>query len=159
MVELKKEINFDIGCEECGIVEELLDTITEGRAMRLCRRCAIANNSLILEKRREEEPKKEKPYKKSPETFTLSDLYEKYKEIKARKQQMEILDENKFYEDLEKEEKIDMDEIKKAINEKEIEFDFTPEKTKKLKVKDLLKIALEKIKGKKENKEDGSQNS
>ncbi|MCS7134670.1 MAG: hypothetical protein NZ889_02320 [Candidatus Pacearchaeota archaeon] len=139
-----KRIDFDEGCEECGIVEHLLDTITDGKAMRLCKRCAIANNSLILPKKKIEVSEKDaatelKEEKKSKEILTLNDLYERYKEIKARKMQ-ETLHEEKFHEALERKKLEEMEEIKNAISQ-DIEFDFSIEKTKELKVKDLLKIA------------------
>lgn len=155
MIDLKKEINFDKGCEECGIVEELLSTITNGKPMLLCKRCASINNSIVLPIKKEikEEFKLEetKIEKKPIEAFTLSDLYERYLEMKAKKMQQkhEVLHEEKFLKDLEKEQLKDMDEIKKAIAEQDIKFDFSLEKTKKIKVRDLLSIALEKIKGKK----------
>ncbi|MEM2463031.1 MAG: hypothetical protein QXD71_02620 [Candidatus Pacearchaeota archaeon] len=163
MVELKKEIDFERGCEECGIVEELFNTITNGRPMRLCKRCALSNNSFILPtkktEREQEQRQKAETTKKSIEAFTLNDLYERYREIKAKKMQQkyEVMQEENFLKDLEKEQIQEIEEIKKAVDEHAIEFDFRPEKTKKLKVGDLMKLVLEKIKGKKkETKESTS---
>ncbi|MEM4703259.1 MAG: hypothetical protein QXP53_02130 [Candidatus Pacearchaeota archaeon] len=153
MADLKKEINFSKGCEECGIVEELFDTITDGKPIRLCRRCAQLNGSFILVKK-EEGPAKiilEKMKVKPKENFSLNDLYERYRERRAKEaeEKQKIMHEQEFLEDLEKEQARDIEEIKKAVEAEESEFNFNLEENKKFSVRDFFNRAFEKIRGKK----------
>ena len=138
--------DFEKGCEECGVTnEKLFRTITNGKVMRLCSRCANANNSLIFEEKKEETKSGKqrtviKP--KAKENFTLSDLYERYWALKKKKENA-YLTEKEVVKDIEKKEEKDLDEIKKAVDD--LDFDFKSvkiEKKKGVRVRDLLNMAL-----------------
>lgn len=130
-------MDFEKGCEECGIENELLfNTITDNKAMRLCQRCAYSSNSLILEeeiqkqKARLEIKKQEKEKKVEPiqtKVPSMNDLWARYKIIKAKREQEKktkeavaqkivVLEEKRFIEDLDKEKNLEKKELLEEIN-------------------------------------------
>ncbi|UCD20667.1 MAG: hypothetical protein JSW08_02740 [archaeon] len=133
-------VDFDNGCRECGITgEKLFDTLTDGRLTKLCKRCTIANDSMVFEE--EESPvhkegKKTVLRPKPKENFTLNDLYERYWELKKKKKSPGLMKEEEVVEDLETKKVKDLEEIKDAIEDVDIDFN-TPE-TKKMSLKDFL---------------------
>jgi len=152
-------IDFDKGCEECGILNEnLLSTITHGKRMFLCKRCAFANDSLVIDKGEEEQEKmEEKPSKiiaKPKADFNLNDLYERARELKKQdKEKVSVFTEKEFLKDLDKEQKKDLEEVKQAVGSAEnAELDVHVEPSKKFSVKDMFSFVFGSPKQKKEER-------
>jgi hypothetical protein len=175
-------MDFEKGCEECGIeTEQIFNTITDNKPARLCYKCAISNDSIILEEEiRKQKEKMEmkrlqkqqaQEQKSEPKTPSLNDLWARYKKVKEEREQkmkMEshgaVLDEKQFVEDLEKKKENEKIELLKGINEDIIPSDkekdkinFNTEATKKIKIKDFFKRALDLLK--EDKKEDKKQYS
>jgi len=137
-------MDFELGCEECGTENErLFDVIADNKPLRLCERCARANNAIILEEeskkmgeRWDSRGKPKQPSEPRPGTTpSMNDLWERAKRIKeereAKKAQelkekeakeaekVAFLEEKEFVEDLEKEKVKEKQEIVQEI-EKEI---------------------------------------
>lgn len=89
-------------CEECGYKDVLVDAIIDGQAKRICNRCVVANNAIVLKKpvdvRIEEVPRrsvseimaalsgvKPRPLEKPAAIVKLEDLRQRYEEAKERK--------------------------------------------------------------------------
>jgi hypothetical protein len=170
-------MDFEFGCEECGTEKEhLLNTITNNKPTRLCSRCAMLNNSIVLEEERRKiqdkilekrQPKESVAYKEP--VVSLNDLWARYKTTKdAReekkkqfaKEQNTVLDENKFVEDLEKQKLKEKQDIRSALEgdfdvaaEQQEIFEFNVESGKKVTLKDMFKSAFKRLK-RKEKQED-----
>ncbi len=144
-------VDFDKGCEECGSEERLYNTITEGKAVQLCKRCAKANHSLVFQEKDFEEGKltpKVTLTAKPKENFTFNDLYNRYREMKKKRSQ-EVSNEKDFVKDIEKKELADLDKIKLAI-ESPPNINFNSEETRKVKVRDLFSFVFGSKKNEKE---------
>lgn len=176
-------MDFDKGCEECGIENEsLVNTITDNRSMRLCSRCAKNNNSLVLEEEMQKQKeriemiqlkKQQKIQGINTETeikkpVSLNDLWDRYKKVKEEKEKKlktevnsSILDEKKFVEDLEikkQQEKQELvDEIDREIMPEKVQEDkveFNAQANKKINIKELFKKTLKLLKKDQANKTD-----
>lgn len=173
-------MDFDNGCEECGIENEpLVNTITNNRAMRLCSRCARITDSIILDE--EIQKQKEKAYmnqlKKQQKgqsieseikkPVSLNDLWDRYKKVKEEKEKKlkieagkQVLDEKKFIEDLEDKKEQEKKELLEEINKEilpektqEEKEEFSSEAKKRIDIKDFFKKTFKLLK-KKEKTED-----
>ncbi len=163
-------MDFEFGCEECGTEkEQLLNTVTNSKPMRLCPRCAMLNNSIVLEEEKQKvqaklfeskQPKESKVYQEP--VVSLNDLWARYKKTKdareekrreSEKEKNAVLDESKFIEDLEKEKLKEKQDIHRAVegdfevreDQQEI-FDFSIESGKKITLKDMFKNAFKRLK-------------
>ncbi|MCX6742268.1 MAG: hypothetical protein NTX24_03790 [Candidatus Pacearchaeota archaeon] len=173
-------MDFDNGCEECGIENEpLVNTITNNRSMRLCSRCAIGNNSIVLEEEIQKQKerirlnqlKKQQKIQDSEvdtkKPVSLNDLWDRYKKVKEEKEKKlksevnsSILDEKKFIEDLEIKKQQEKEELIEEINKEilpektqEQKAEFNTEANKKINIKDLFKKTFKLLK-KQEKKEE-----
>lgn len=165
-------MDFEFGCEECGIEnEKLFDTILDNRSIKLCIRCAKSNNALVLEEERNKiqeklqfRNQKQKETEKTKPAYTMNDLWERYRQKKQKDlktnvenlKKIAIFEENKFLEDLEKEKQAEkhllIEEINKDINnlEQNQNLTFSLELTKKPTLKSLFKKTFDRLKKKKE---------
>jgi len=119
-------IDFDKGCEECGILdEELFPVIHRGKSTQLCRRCVEANDALVVGQKFERSMIKPQtpPEINSPShipglpgsaklksNFTLNDLYDRAKLLKEKKK-AGVLSENEFLKDFEKAKDMNCEEV------------------------------------------------
>ena len=111
-------------CEECGYKERLVDAIISGEIKRICNRCVVANNAIVIRKPKTVDMRdiehierrsvhdilmkmagleKLKPIKKPPAEITLEDLRERYEKIKQAKK---ILQEREGAEKIEEVKKV-----------------------------------------------------
>jgi hypothetical protein len=166
-------MDFDKGCEECGIENEpLVNTITNNRSMRLCSRCVRVSDSIVLEEEIQKQKeriqlnqlkKQQKIQGSEIETkkpVSLNDLWDRYKKVKEEKEKKlksevnsSILDEKKFVEDLEIKKQQEKEELIEEINKEilpekiqEEKAEFNTEATKKINIKDLFKKTLKLLK-------------
>jgi hypothetical protein len=173
-------MDFELGCEECGTEkEQLLNTITNNKPTRLCPRCAMLNNSLVLEEEKqkvrdkilEKSQPKERPAYQEP-VVSLNDLWARYKKTKdlreekrreIAREQSGVLDEKQFVKDLEGQKQKEKQDIHNAVEgdfdvgvEQQEIFDFNVESGKKVTLKDMFKSAFKRLK-RKEKPEDAEQ--
>jgi hypothetical protein len=167
-------MDFEKGCEECGTENELLvNTITDNKSVRLCHRCALVNNSIILEDERkkvQDKLIKKQKLPEEPKVIRLNDLWARYQEIKKARESkvqekqeaqrsMVVLDEEKFIEDLEKKKLQEKQEIVQEIikenpeEEKQEMVNFNVEAAKKVTLKDMLKNTFKRLKFEKKKQE------
>lgn len=94
-------------CEECGHKDILVSAIVNGKLKRICHRCVIANNAIVIKKPKEiaiKEPQRKSvkeilnemsgikgtrivpKLKKPSNEVTLEDLRERYKKIKEKEE-------------------------------------------------------------------------
>ena len=163
-------MDFELGCEECGIENEsLLDTILENKPTRLCEKCARNSGALILneEKGKVREKWNYRNAKKPEQTYgeepkvTLQGLWDRYNQKMGERNTLEknkklaVLDEKKFLEDLERQKKLDNQQIVAAIDSEfnsegkiENEKSFNEEASKRLDIRGFFKQTFKFLKAK-----------
>lgn len=175
-------------CEECLAKDFLVDAIIDGRQKRICQRCVIANNAIVLKKPLATQQEKidrpsvrdvmfrasgimPKPLQTST-TAKVEDLRSRYEELKKKrealqrekeflaqkerqstewqdkKEKFEVLDEREFINYMESlpQETKETTEIKAETKTEEAKekakeiLDFSPEATKRTRIRDLLEM-------------------
>ncbi len=162
------KVNIEEECEECSYKDVLVDAIVDGVQKRICHRCMIANQAIILKKPHEIKEQhlprrsvheileemsgiKPKPIEKPSSQITLEDLRQRYEELKEKRlKESGVLQQRRDYEDMEEKRRFLQQEKEQQIQQQKSEakekiINFNIEATKHTKIRDLL-IRMKKAK-------------